>query len=144
MKKNTKDKNGYVLIYLPTHPFADNKGFVREHRLVIEKSIGRHLKRSELVDHINGITNDNRLENLRICTHKENIRNSKLRAVNNKSGYRGVSWDSTRALWQASIKVDYKSIGLGRFKTKRAAAIAYNEAAQKFFGAFANLNTIAV
>jgi hypothetical protein len=63
----TIDKDGYVCIYSPNHPFARGK-YVREHRLVMEKHIGRYLLPSERVHHINGIKTDNRLCNLKLLT----------------------------------------------------------------------------
>ncbi len=62
-----KDKlNGYVLIYAPGHPFANKKGYVREHRLVMEKLMGRYLAKNEIVHHINKRKDDNRVENLEL------------------------------------------------------------------------------
>lgn len=142
MTKKIIDKDGYVLIYNPSHQFCDKNGYVREHRLKIEKKIGRLLTKEEIVDHKNGVKNDNRLSNLRICTRKENARNSKIKSINNKSGYKGVSWDTNRKKWQASIKVDYKSIGLGRFNNLRDAVVAYNIASKKYFGKFARINPL--
>lgn len=62
----TFDKDGYVLILCKNHPFSINKRYIREHRLVMEKNIGRHLLPEEVVHHINGIKNDNRIENLEL------------------------------------------------------------------------------
>lgn len=59
-----KDKDGYILILKKKHPLANNFGYVREHRLVVEKKLGRYLNPSESVHHLNGIKDDNRLENL--------------------------------------------------------------------------------
>lgn len=64
----TKTQSGYILIKLKEHPYADGKGYVREHRLVMEKHIGRYLTENEEVHHINGIKDDNRIENLKLCT----------------------------------------------------------------------------
>lgn len=58
------DKDGYVMVYSPNHPSVTYGCYVREHRLVMEKHIGRYLKKGEIIHHINGIKNDNRIENL--------------------------------------------------------------------------------
>ena len=64
--------HGYVFVKKSEHPFANNCGYVREHRLIIEKKIGRFLHRWEIVHHINGITDDNREENLALCKNEAN------------------------------------------------------------------------
>lgn len=68
-KKNTND--GYIRIYCPTHPKSTSDGYVFEHRLIMEKHIGRYLRDDEVVHHINHVRNDNRLENLELMTFKE-------------------------------------------------------------------------
>jgi ribosomal protein S27AE len=60
------DQHGYVMLYEPDHPKAGNGGWFPEHRLVMEQQLGRALRTDEHVHHINGIKNDNRLENLTI------------------------------------------------------------------------------
>lgn len=59
-----KNDTGYSLIRYPDHPYASNSGYVREHRYIVEKIIGRYLISKESVHHINRIRNDNRPENL--------------------------------------------------------------------------------
>ena len=57
--------DGYVAVWNPKHPFSKN-GYVMEHRLVMEKHLGRYLKPEEVVHHKNRIKNDNRIENLQL------------------------------------------------------------------------------
>ena len=58
------DKDGYVLIHFRTHPSIDRHGYVREHRLVMEKKIGRYLTAEEVVHHIDGNYQNNEPDNL--------------------------------------------------------------------------------
>lgn len=63
------DANGYVRIFLPDHPRAQS-GYVYEHRHVAEQKLGRLLERGEVVHHINGVTSDNRSENLEVFANQ--------------------------------------------------------------------------
>ncbi len=93
------------------------------------------------VDHINGNTLDNRKCNLRLCTNRENLINSKLRS-DNTSGYRGVHWSKQKSKWQATIHNKGHLYHLGFYDDKRKAAIVYDEAALKMFGEFARFNLL--
>jgi uncharacterized protein (DUF1330 family) len=56
--------DGYILVYVPDHPYRSKKNYVMQHRLVMEKKLGRYLKRGETVHHINGDRTANNTENL--------------------------------------------------------------------------------
>lgn len=97
-----------------------------------------------VVDHINGDGLDNRRSNLRICTQAENLRNRGKFRGKRASIYKGVSRSPKSRInpWVATIKIDGKIIRLGSFPTENDAALAYNEAALRYHGKFARLNTI--
>lgn len=70
----TNKRDGYIYVYSPDHPNAVKAsngvgGYVLEHRLVMEQHLGRLLHADEDVNHINGIKDDNRVENLRVVSH---------------------------------------------------------------------------
>lgn len=67
----TKDSAGYVYIKSADHPCTGSKGYFPQHRLVMEEHIGRFLTENEVIHHINGIKDDNRLENLQLMTSSE-------------------------------------------------------------------------
>ena len=75
--------DGYIYIYNPRHPFTTKGRYVCEHRLIMEKSIGRFLTKNEVVHHINRIRDDNRIENLIIMTDSKH-KSFHIRENNNK------------------------------------------------------------
>jgi hypothetical protein len=93
---------------------------------------------SDHIDHKNQVKLDNRFLNLRIATDSENKCNIGLTAKN-KSGYKGVSWESTCNKWRAQICVNKNIKYLGVFKDKKLASEAYKSAAVKYHGEFANI-----
>lgn len=61
-----QETEGYVLVKMPDHPFATKDGYVREHRLVMERTLGRYLTLEEVVHHKDGNTQNNDPENLEV------------------------------------------------------------------------------
>lgn len=78
---------------------------------------------------------DYRKENLIVCTLSERQRLLPKNRTKATSPYRGVSYISADKKWRAGIEVDGTSMNLGNFKTQEAAALAYNKASLKYFGA---------
>lgn len=83
------------------------------------------------IDHINGITTDNRIENLRVVTMAENQQNRTL-ACKSQSGIRGVDFQKREGKWRARIKAYGKPILLGMYETKEEARDAYLLAKREF------------
>lgn len=99
------------------------------HRVVAYAFIG--LTKGLEVDHRNKDTLDNRVENLRVVSRRENsLRRRKH--TSNTSGFTGVGWDHRQKKWRATIKVHGKTKSLGSFDCKLAAAEA-RRAAEAYY-----------
>jgi hypothetical protein len=117
--------------------FRDSKGYgririagklVTNHRLAWLYMTGEWPKQT--VDHINGVRDDNRWQNLREATWAEQCQNTK-RLVSNTSGFVGVSFHKASKKWRAYISVNRKQHSLGSYKTADEAAAAYAVAKER-------------
>ncbi len=100
------------------------------------------LPRNDLViDHIDGNKVNNQKSNLRYASVLNNTRNQTIRK-DSSCGYKGVYFSLQKNKWHARIKTSTKRLHLGFFDSSKEAAKAYNQAAIKYFGQFANLNKI--
>jgi hypothetical protein len=84
------------------------------------------------IDHINGVKTDNRICNLREATNSQNGKNLGLSRANT-SGVKGVSFEKYTSRWKATIRVEGKSISLGRFGSIKDAVVARKNAEQHYF-----------
>jgi hypothetical protein len=79
--KTTTGHGKYLLVTAPAdYPFPESvstRGYIREHRMVMEIHLGRAIGRGEEIHHINHDTKDNRLENLQVLTRKEHLEQEK-------------------------------------------------------------------
>jgi len=78
-----KMRIGYICVLSREHPFCNKQGYVYEHRLIMEKCIGRYLKPKEVIHHINEKRYDNRVENLMLfpndIAHRKIRHNSRIK-----------------------------------------------------------------
>lgn len=95
------------------------------HRVIWELFNGEIPEGSQ-IDHINGIRDDNRIDNLRLATNEQNSWN--------KLGVKGYYWDKSRSKFHAQICVDKGVVFLGYHSTKEAARTAYQAACLLYRG----------
>ncbi len=74
-----------------------------------------------VIDHINGDKLDNRVENLRLVTQRDNC----YTHHNGTSKYKGVSWRKNRKSWVAQIYIDGKAKYIGSSKDEKVASKMY-------------------
>jgi hypothetical protein len=126
--------------------YAQASHGVLMHRIILERKIGRPLKgRREFVDHINGNRADNRRVNLRISNNSQNQAN-RGPSSRSSTGYKGVYLDkhavkkNCKKPYKAMIRVKGKAINIGTYATPKEAAHAYDQAATRHFGEYAQTN----
>ena len=122
MIKQAKNTHGYLFVSLSK---KGKKKLITTHNLVAMAFLNHKYDsvKNLVVDHINNDKLDNRLENLQIITHRENI--SKDRK-NGTSKYVGVSWNKIECKWEVSINLNKKKYYLGKFNDEIEASAAYN------------------
>lgn len=119
----------------PTHNYRTIRVFgknYREHRLIF---LWFHGWLPDIVDHINGDTTDNRVDNLRAASGSENQYNRKVNN-NNSSGYKGISWESGLQKWRAQIRWNKQRKIIGRYNTIGEAVVALSKAREQLHGVF--------
>jgi hypothetical protein len=121
-------KGGYVQISI-----NDRRHLL--HRLIFLYHHG-YLTSGMEIDHIDGNTSNNRIENLREVTHTQNQQNGKIHS-NNTSGVKGVLWDKKARRWRSNIRIGGKQKYLGLHITLEEAAAAVKEAREKYHGEYA-------
>lgn len=139
--------NDHWFDYLNQWPWHFSKGYAvrgigtwpRTHKTIYMHRIIANTPDGMFTDHINRDTLDNRDENLRHCTKRQNQSNHKLR-TDNRSGYNGVMLHNNKKHWQATITIKGVVTYLGIFLNVEEAARAYDHAAKEHFGEFATLN----
>ena len=118
---------GYVRIKL-------NGKLYPAHRLAWIYMYGEY---PNIIDHINGKRDDNRICNLRQCSTSQNQWNQKL-SKNNTSGSKNVSWIKSRNKWRVQIKVNNIPKHIGYFDDFEFATFVAEEARDKYHKEFAN------
>lgn len=111
----SRDRQGYLITSL-------YKKLMRVHRMAWAMTYGEWPE--GVIDHINGVTDDNRIANLRDVTPGQNRQNVTPSAANT-SGFLGVSFHKLSGRWTANIKVNKKAHYLGLFDCPREAYDAY-------------------
>jgi len=93
------------------------------------------------LDHVNNNPSDNRIENLRECSHSDNMKNQKVRR-DSSTGYKGVCYRPSKSggFYTAQIYYNNKLRYIGSYKTAEQAASAYDEAAILLHKEFAKTN----
>ena len=88
------------------------------------------------IDHIDGNTSNNKIENLRETNYTTNNYNKKI-MTNNKSGVKGVNWHKIGKKWRVEVCVNKKNMYLGLYKDLELAELVAIEARNKYHGEFA-------
>jgi hypothetical protein len=103
------------------------------HRIIY---LMKHGVDAKCIDHIDGDSLNNNVENLREATQSQNVANSQKRKTNT-SGFKGVTYRKDTKKWGSAVMVNGKHISLGSYLTKEDASDAYVKGSIRYFGEFA-------
>lgn len=119
--------------------YHDEKNNKIRHAMLLHRFI-MNCKKGDgtVIDHINGDTLDCRKENLRFCTMKQNMQNS--RGIGSVSGYKGVHWLPQVKKWQVRLRLDGTTHYFGMYNNPIDGAKIYDIAALHYFKEFARTN----
>lgn len=134
--KKSKRSNCYYAVRGSWNNIKKRTDEIGMHRVILN-TVGTKI----CCDHIDRNGLNNQRYNLRIATHSQNCANIAKRK-NATSKYMGVSLRKATGRWRAEIRKNWKGIRLGEYVNEIDAAIAYNNAAIKLHGEFANLNKV--
>lgn len=119
------DRDGYRQIHLVSM-------MVSVHRLIYYMHTGSF---PAVIDHIDGDTGNNKIENLRPATVSKNSMNCKI-SIANTSGVKGVSWHKTTGKWAAYVRINGRQAALGLHDHIFDAACARRSAEMTHYGEF--------
>jgi len=112
-KAGCRYASGYIYLKIDYKAYRAHRIIWLMHKGILPKQI----------DHINGIKEDNRIENLRECDNSTNQRNKR---ATGSSKYMGVHLEKVTGRWLTTTTVCKKKIMIGKFANEKSAAIAYN------------------
>ncbi|ENA37460.1 hypothetical protein HMPREF1487_04378 [Pseudomonas sp. HPB0071] len=128
LSKGWPGKDGYLRYTLRGKHY-------RAHRLAWLLSVGKWPDGE--IDHINGDKQDNRITNLRVCTHQQNNHNQGLRKTNS-SGHKNVHWFKAVQKWHVQVCKNRKIHNGGLYANLDDAVLAARQLRIKLHGEFAN------
>ena len=149
-------ENGHLFRKIATGPTTrvgekvgglDDKGYItvrcnntkfKAHRIIWEMHFGKIPENYE-IDHIDRNKTNNNLENLRLATRSQNVRNISITSKN-KSGYKGVSWNKQVSKWVVQIRQNKIKKHIGYFDNVIEAAKAYDNALKSIDPIYGNFN----
>lgn len=115
----------YISRILPGRP----RKTIKLHRVIMEHYLGRKLNSKEHIDHINGDTTDNRIQNLRVVNNRQNHQNRKS---HREGRLVGCYFSKRNEGWVALIRVGKKRKNLGLYPTEQQAHHAYIQALEEY------------